>query len=228
MIDQQRRTIRSFVKRHRRLSQAKSRAIEQLWSQYGVNWSTANLDLPAIFGRHAPVVLEIGFGAGESLAEMAQCRSYEDFIGVEVHGPGIGHLLGELAQRDLTNVRVARGDAVELMRHCIADRSLARIQLFFPDPWPKKRHWKRRLVQTEWIALAAKKLVRGGTLHLATDWADYADHMLATVAGEPLLEQTLSTSAAEGKPYGRPETRFERRGRRLGHTIWDLVFHRVE
>jgi tRNA (guanine-N7-)-methyltransferase len=174
----------------------------------------------SIFGRKAPLVLEIGSGMGETTAAIAQARPDADFIAVEVHGPGVGSLLNRIETARLSNLKVVRHDAVEVLQKMIADGALAAIHLFFPDPWPKKRHHKRRLVQPEFAALAARKLAPGGTLHAATDWPDYADHMNEVLSREPLLEPAGSGFAQ------RPATKFEARGRRLGHPIRDLYFRR--
>ena len=214
------RPIRSFVLRQGRTTPAQQRALDELLPRYGLPFSESPMDLRQVFGRSAPVVLEIGSGMGETTAAIAAAHPEADFVAVEVHGPGVGSLLNRIAADGMSNVRVIRHDALDVLEHMIADAALAAIHLFFPDPWPKKRHHKRRLVQPAFAALAARKLALGGTLHAATDWPDYAGHMSAVLGAEPLLEPA---------PTGfldRPVTKFETRGRRLGHPIRDLYFRR--
>lgn len=213
-------SIRSFVIRGGRLSPAQQRALDQLWSRHGIDWQPDQpLDWAQIFGRTAPVVLEIGFGMGESLVTMAQQSPETDFVGIEVHPPGIGNILQRIDQEQITNLKVLRGDAVLLLRDLIPHGSLTRVQIYFPDPWPKKRHHKRRLVQAPFAALAARKLLPGGYLHAATDWPDYAEQMEAVLSADRSFE-----NAQENKT--RPVTKFERRGRGLGHPVRDLLFLR--
>jgi len=199
--------------------------MRQLWPRFGLAWKPDPIHVESVFDRGGPIVLEIGFGNGESLAEMAENRPDENFIGIDVHRPGIGHLLLEIERRSLTNTRVICGDAVPFMNECIADGALSRIQLFFPDPWPKRRHHKRRIVQSEWVSLAARKLEPDGVLHMATDWEDYAKHMLRVTGSDPLLEN-LAANQFVGRLNDRPVTRYEQRGRRLGHSMWDIGFRR--
>lgn len=215
------RRIRSFVRREGRLTGAQQRALTTLWERFGVS-ATGPLDLEALFGRRAARILEIGFGNGESLAAQALTQPEVDFLGIEVHRPGIGHLLLEAERLGLANLRVVCADAVEVMERQLPDACLDRIQIFFPDPWPKKRHHKRRLIQPAFAGLLARKLKTGGHLHLATDWEDYARQMLA------VLEATPGLRAGGGRlePPGRPPTRFESRGRQLGHAVWDILFER--
>jgi tRNA (guanine-N7-)-methyltransferase len=182
-------------------------------------------DWPAIFGRDAPRVLEIGFGMGDATAAIAAARPGTDFIGVEVHAPGVGALLRRIGEHGLTNVRIVRHDAVEVLRHMFAEDSLAGVHLYFPDPWPKKRHHKRRLIQPPFVALLASRLAPGGYLHAATDWEPYAQQMLEVLAAEPLLRNTADGFAP--RPEGRPLTKFEQRGLKLGHGVRDLLFRRV-
>lgn len=215
------RAIRSYVLRQGRTTPAQQRALESLYPTYGLPFTDKPLNLKSIFGREAPLVLEIGSGMGETTAAIAAARPDADFIAIEVHGPGVGSLLNRIAAAELRNLRVIRHDAVEVLEHMIADGALAALHLFFPDPWPKKRHHKRRLVQPAFAALAARKLVPGGTLHAATDWPDYATHMNEVFSAEALLE------AAETGFAQRPGTKFEARGKRLGHPIRDLYFRRV-
>jgi tRNA (guanine-N7-)-methyltransferase len=206
------------VLRQGRTTPAQARALETLYPKYGLPFTGEPLRNP--FGRAAPLVLEIGSGMGETTAAIARARPDADFIAVEVHAPGVGSLLNRIATEELANLRVIRHDAVEVLERMIDDESLAAIHLFFPDPWPKKRHHKRRLVQPEFAALAARKLVHGGVVHAATDWPDYAGYMEAVFSGEPILER------AECGFTPRPPTKFEARGRRLGHPIRDLYFRR--
>ncbi len=220
------RPIRSYVLRQGRMSPAQSRAIDELYPVYGVPFADAILDQRLVYGRKAPLVLEIGSGMGETTAQVAQAHPETDFLAIEVHAPGVGSLLRRIEEQGLTNLRVLRHDAVEVLERMIVDGSLAGIHLFFPDPWPKKRHHKRRLVQPDFVSLAARKLAPGATLHAATDWPDYAEQMLAVLSAEPLLENTTAAFAA--RPAHRPETKFERRGVALGHPVRDLVFRRSQ
>jgi len=210
------RPIRSFVLRQGRITPAQARALETLLPQYGIAFSES----PLRSARKAPLVLEIGSGMGETTMAIAKAHPEIDFVAVEVHGPGVGSLLNRIAAEKLENLRVVRHDAVEVLERMIEDGSLAAIHLFFPDPWPKKRHHKRRLVQPEFTALAARKLRPGGILHVATDWPDYAEHIEAVLSQESELEKAAAGLVA------RPETKFETRGRRLGHPIRDLFYRR--
>lgn len=214
------RQIRSFVLREGRLTVGQQRALDELWPRYGIDVDSDMLDFKSLFGRSAPVVLEIGFGNGESLAQMANTYRDFDFIGVEVHRPGVGHLLRLIEKDALNNIRVLCKDAVEVLRNNVADMSLYGINIFFPDPWHKKRHHKRRLVQADFIALLSWKLQDNGVLHVATDWEDYAHHVEAVMAN-----QAFSPAPPEGA-LSRPETKFEQRGQRLGHGVWDLVYRK--
>lgn len=221
------RRIRSYVRREGRLTTAQQRAIAELWPRFGIDFSPLPLDLQTCFGRTALRVLEIGFGNGESLAAMAAAAPYTDFVGIEVHRPGVGHLLLAIERLQLQNLRVVCHDAVEVLQSQIADASLDRVHIFFPDPWHKKRHHKRRLIQPAFLGLLARKIRSGGHLHLATDWEDYALHMLAVLAQSP--DFTNTAPAGESfcpRPDYRPPTRFERRGERLGHGVRDLLFER--
>ncbi|HSQ79971.1 MAG TPA: tRNA (guanosine(46)-N7)-methyltransferase TrmB [Casimicrobiaceae bacterium] len=219
-----RRAIRSFVLRQGRMSAAQQRACDELLPRYGVEPATALLDFPAIFGRRAAVVLEIGFGMGETTAAIAAARPEADFLGVEMHLPGVGALLRRIDEQGLTNLRVLRHDAVEVVASMIAPATLAGIHVFFPDPWPKKRHHKRRLLQPAFVHELALRLAPGGYLHVATDWDDYAQEILATLTAESLLENTAADFAP--RPGYRPLTKFEARGLRLGHGVHDLIFRR--
>ena len=210
------RPIRSFVLRQGRITPAQARALESLFPQYGIAFSES----PLCSARKAPLVLEIGSGMGETTIAIAKAHPEIDFVAIEVHGPGVGSLLNRIAAERLENLRIIRHDAVEVLERMVEDGSLAAIHLFFPDPWPKKRHQKRRLVQAGFAALAARKLQAGGILHVATDWPEYAEHIEAVLAGEARLEKAASGLTA------RPETKFESRGKRLGHPIRDLYFRR--
>jgi tRNA (guanine-N7-)-methyltransferase len=222
------RPIRSYVLREGRLTSGQERAFRELWPRFGVDWAPGRpLDLPPLFGDERPVYLEIGFGNGETLLALAARHPERDYLGIEVHRPGVGHLLLELDKRALTNVRVLRQDAVEVLAQGLAPGCLAGIYLFFPDPWPKTRHHKRRILNAELARLAARALRPGGLFHAATDWGPYAEQMLAVLSdAEPLFENAAGPGAFAPRPEDRPLTRFERRGQRLGHGVWDLVFIR--
>jgi tRNA (guanine-N7-)-methyltransferase len=219
------RRIRSFVLRQGRLTEAQRNALETLWPIYGLD-ATQLFDARTAFGREAPVIVEIGFGNGETLARMAAARPDTDFLGIEVHRPGVGHLLLQLKERELTNVRVYCADAIEVLTQNIFVASLAGINVFFPDPWPKKRHHKRRLVNPDFIRLVARKLKYGGFFHAATDWEDYAQHMLGVLRECTELRNAQAENAYAPRPEYRPLTKFEARGQRLGHGVWDLIFTR--
>jgi len=214
--------IRSYVLRQGRFSPAQQRAYAELMPKLGVAYRAEPVDLAAHFGRHAPVVVEIGSGMGETTVRIAAEHPATDYLAIEVHAPGVGSLLRQVEEAGLTNVRVVQHDAVEVLRDMIPPASLAGIHVFFPDPWPKKRHHKRRLVQPDFTALAASRLAPGGRLHAATDWQEYAEHMLAVLEATPGLAN-LSPGFSD-RPEWRPETKFERRGRRLGHGVRDLLF----
>jgi tRNA (guanine-N7-)-methyltransferase len=216
--------VRSFVLRQGRMSPAQQRAFDELWPRFGLDYTGTARDYDAVFGRKARRVLEIGFGNGEALRFAARHDPTRDYIGIEVHAPGVGSLLRDIARRGLANLRVIRHDAVEVVDAMIPAGSLAGIHVFFPDPWPKLRHHKRRLLQPAFVHALALRLAPGGYLHAATDWADYAQEMLATFAAEPLLANTAEAFAP--RPASRPETKFERRGARLGHQVFDLLFTR--
>lgn len=219
-----RRPVRSFVLRQGRMSPAQTRAFNDLLPRYGIDYVPRALDFPAIFGREAPVILEIGFGMGETTAAIAQQQPHHDFLGVEVHMPGVGALLKRVDEQGLSNVRVIRHDAVEVVTNMLVAQTLAGIHVYFPDPWPKKRHHKRRLLQPAFVHLLATRLAPGGYFHAATDWEEYAREILATCAAEPALVNTADDFAL--CPAWRPQTKFETRGRRLGHGVWDLLFRR--
>ena len=224
----QRRPIRSYVLRQGRLTEAQERAFVELWPRFGVEQSPGQaLDLPALFGNGQPVFLEIGFGNGETLAEMAEGHPEFNYLGVEVHGPGVGHLLLEIEKRGLGNLRLLRQDAVELLDTGLGTESLAGVFLLFPDPWPKKRHHKRRLLKPEFVARLARVIRPGGLFHAATDWEPYAMHMLEVMtASDALFVNAAGPGQFAPRPADRSLTKFERRGQRLGHGVWDLILHR--
>jgi len=212
------------VLRQGRMSPAQQRALDTLLPRFGLPWQDSPLDFDRAFGRRAPRVLEIGFGMGETTVAIAQVHPELDFLGVEVHGPGVGALLQRLDALGLSNVRVIRHDAVEVVAAMIPESALAGIHVFFPDPWPKKRHHKRRLLNAAFVEALARRLSPGGYLHVATDWEDYAREILATLDAEPLLANSAPGYCE--RPAYRPQTKFEARGMRLGHGVWDVVFRR--
>ena len=216
--------IRSYVLRQGRFSRGQQRAYESLLPRYGIAFQAAPLDFAHAFGRRAPVVVEVGFGMGETTARIAAEHPGVDYLAIEVHSPGVGSLLKQLDEGGLSNVRIVAHDAVEVLREMVPEGSLAGMHIFFPDPWPKKRHHKRRLVQPDFAALAASRLVPGGYLHVATDWQEYAEHVLQVLGATPGLANTAEAFAP--RPATRPETKFERRGLKLGHGVWDIVFTR--
>ena len=218
--------IRSYVLRQGRISNAQSRAHLTLLPRYGVAFSQSCIDLDQLFGRAAPKILEIGFGMGETTAAIAHALPQNDYLGIEVHTPGVGSLLKHIESLALTNVRIIQHDAVEVLRHMIAPASLEGIHIFFPDPWPKKRHQKRRLIQAPLAAELAGKLKPSGYLHAATDWHEYAQQILAVFGATPALENTAGDFAP--RPDYRPRTKFEARGLKLGHGVWDIVFKCVK
>jgi tRNA (guanine-N7-)-methyltransferase len=222
--DPARRTIRSFVLRAGRMGTGQQRALETLGPRFVLPFSPSPLDAAAVFGRSAPLVLEIGFGMGAATAEIAAARPDTDFLGVEVHTPGVGALLKRIGEMELGNLRIVQHDAVQVMEQMIAPASLAGVHVFFPDPWHKKKHHKRRLLQPPFVALLASRLAPGGYLHCATDWQPYAEQMLEVLSAEPTLVNTAEGYAP--KPDYRPLTKFEARGLKLGHGVWDLVFKR--
>ncbi|HQR04836.1 MAG: tRNA (guanosine(46)-N7)-methyltransferase TrmB [Proteobacteria bacterium] len=216
--------IRSFVLRQGRVSTAQQRNYDEGMPRWGIEYRAAPLDLATVFGRASPCILEIGCGMGETTATIAAAYPQNDYLGIEVHLPGVGALCKEIAVRGLCNLRVIRHDAVEVVRDMIAPGTLSGIHIFFPDPWPKKRHHKRRLVQSPFVALLASRLAPGGYLHCATDWEEYAVQMLAVLSAEPALENSAGGFAP--RPGYRPLTKFEQRGLRLGHGVWDVVFRK--
>lgn len=225
MDDDHPRAIRSFVLRQSRTSNAQRRAVDALLPRFGIPYAPRLMDLDAAFGRRASRVLEIGFGMGETTAALATRHPEIDYLGVEVHTPGVGNLLKLVDAEQLANVRIIQHDAVEVLRFMLEEDSLDGAHIFFADPWPKKRHHKRRLIQAPFIALLASRLRPGGYVHLATDWEDYAAQMMEVLSAEPSLRNTADGFCI--RPETRPHTKFEERGLRLGHGVWDLVFRRL-
>ena len=221
------RPIRSFVRRESRLTSAQKRALDKLGAHYFIPENNQQLDFDVLFDRHARTILEIGFGDGKSLAAMAQEQPETNFLGIEVHRPGIGSLLQALEAAGLENVRVSNRDAVEVIKNQINNNSLDAVHLFFPDPWPKKRHHKRRIISQAFLSEIARVLRPAGLLHLATDWQDYAAHMMQELDSHKLFQNIAGENKYSEKPAYRPETKFERRGLKLGHKVRDLVFKRV-
>ena len=222
------RRIRSFVRRQGRLTKGQQQALDQYWPLMGVEFQPEPLDLVALFGRNAPVVLEIGFGMGASLVNMAQNNPQQNFLGIEVHAPGVGACLGAAKEAGLENLRVMCHDAVEVLEKMIPDNSLQMVQLFFPDPWHKARHNKRRIVQVPFAELVLRKLQPGGVFHMATDWEAYAEHMLEVMNSVEGYHNQSEQGNYVPRPETRPLTKFEQRGQRLGHGVWDLMFERVK
>lgn len=220
------RPIRSFVKRQGRMTQGQSRALNECLPEYGVELQDCEIDFDILFSRQAPNIVEIGFGMGQSLVEQAEKQPECNFLGIEVHLPGVGSLLNSMQAKGLSNLRVSCDDAVEVFQQQITPDSAHGIQIFFPDPWHKKRHHKRRLIQPDFVRLLISRLKPGGFLHLATDWQPYAEHMLEVLNAEASLVNTSETNDYVPRPESRPETKFEKRGHRLGHGVWDLFFIR--
>lgn len=224
----QQRPIRSFVLRTSRVTDAQAQALKRLWPVYGLEYSGVLQDFAAHFGRSAPLVVEIGFGNGEALAESALADPQRDYLGIEVHTPGVGRLLRTLDAQGSHNARVYKHDAVEVLRDELADGAIAELRVWFPDPWHKARHNKRRLIQSAFIEQIRPKLAIGGVLHLATDWADYAQHMLDVMRGARGFANLAASGDYSPRPATRPLTHFEQRGQRLGHSVWDLLYRRVD
>ncbi|MFC3031073.1 tRNA (guanosine(46)-N7)-methyltransferase TrmB [Pseudoalteromonas fenneropenaei] len=222
------RKVRSFVKREGRLTKGQAAAIDKCWATMGLTHDMGLLNLAEVFGNNNDVVLEIGFGMGKSLVEMAKNNPDQNFIGIEVHKPGVGACLMDADAQGVTNLRVFEHDAIEILADCIADGSISTLQLFFPDPWHKKRHHKRRIVQLEFAESLRKKLKIGGVFHMATDWENYAEHMLEVMSQAPGYENVSADKTYVPRPEHRPLTKFEQRGHRLGHGVWDLMFKRVQ
>lgn len=221
------RPIRSFVERQGRIAPAHRPLIARLWPQFSLPLTCKELDIEQTFGRRAPVCLEIGFGDGRALLSMAKANPERDFIGIEVYKSGIAKLLVGIHEHKLTNIRLFCADAIEVLTNCIADQSLDQTLLFFPDPWPKVRHHKRRIVQPEFVRLIARKLQIGGTFQMATDWEDYATHMLAVMEAETQWCNIAGTGNYSARPESRPLTKFEQRGHRLGYGTWDLLYRKL-
>ena len=226
MIQKHIRTIRSFVKREGRLTHSQQQALETQWQEFGVDFQSQPINFTALFGRQAETILEIGFGNGDSLFQMAQENPQKNFFGIEVHRPGIGRLLNMIEESECKNIRLSNHDAVEVLEEQITDNSIDRLQLFFPDPWHKKKHNKRRIVQDKFIEQVARILKADGTFHLATDWEHYAKHMLSTLNNSDLFTNTSKDNTYVPKPEERTTTKFEKRGQRLGHGVWDLLFQK--
>lgn len=227
-IERPHRAIKSFVMRSGRMTEGQQRGLDQGWPKFGLEPAAGLQDFDQLFGRSAARTFEIGFGMGQATLEMAAAAPDEDFIGVEVHRPGVGALLNGMLTQNLSNIRVYSWDAIEVLRDCVADGSLDRLLLFFPDPWHKSRHHKRRIVQPEWAQLVRQKLKIGGVLHMATDWEAYAEHMLDVMNAAPGYRNLAADGRYVPRPAERPVTKFERRGERLGHGVWDLKFQRID
>jgi len=226
MIQKHIRTIRSFVKREGRLTTGQQQAIDTQWPEFGVDYSADQINLNEIFKRDARTILEIGFGNGESLWEMAQACPENNYFGIEVHRPGVGHLLRLVENSDCKNIRVSNQDAIDVLQNQIADGSIDRVQLFFPDPWHKKKHNKRRIVQEKFLIEVARIIKPNGTFHLATDWEHYAKQMLSTLNASEHFKNLSANNTYIEKPAERPTTKFEKRGQKLGHGVWDLMYEK--
>ena len=224
---QGRRPVRSFVLRGGRLTEGQKRALDEFWPRFGVERGESLLDFTALFGSDAPVIMEIGFGNGDATWQMAQAHPAENYLGVEVHQPGVGHLLLKMKQHGITNIRIANDDAVEFLRRRVPEKSLDGVRIYFPDPWPKKRHHKRRLIQSSLIELLASRMCPGALLHLATDWEPYAEHILEVMRSSDGFVNLSPSGDYCDQPEWRPETKYERRGERLGHQVRDLLFRRI-
>ncbi|MFK7731326.1 MAG: tRNA (guanosine(46)-N7)-methyltransferase TrmB [Pseudomonadales bacterium] len=218
------RAIRSFVLRTGRMTAAQSDALDANWAQFGLELEQGLIAPDTLFGRRAELVVEIGFGMGDSLLEMALVDPERDFIGIEVHTPGVGRLLAGAAEHGLTNLRVYRADAIAVLNQCLSNQSIDRLQLYFPDPWPKQRHHKRRIVQQSFLDLLTLKLKPGASLHIATDWQPYAEYCLTLLEQQTRWKNKAGKGQFTARPDFRPETKFERRGTKLGHGVWDLIF----
>lgn len=226
MNEQKQRKIRSYVLRKGRLTPAQQLALDELWPYYGIDNAQTVLDFDDYFERQAEVILDIGFGNGDSTWQMAQHEPEKNFIGIEVHEPGVGHLLMSLEKNNIDNVRIVCTDAVEFMEHRLAEASLAGARIFFPDPWPKKRHHKRRIIQPAFVKLLARCIRKGGTLHLATDWEPYAEHVVEVLQQRSEFTSLATDGDYSERPDWRPRTKYERRGERLGHQVRDLLYQR--
>jgi tRNA (guanine-N7-)-methyltransferase len=225
---QQQRAIRSFALRIGRMTEGQRDALEQYWPDKGLELAAGMINAAQIFDQDAETVLEIGFGMGQSLVAMAAAAPEKNFIGIEVHRPGVGKLLQEMAAQGVHNIRVYCDDAVEVLAQCIADNSLDRVQIYFPDPWHKRKHNKRRLIQPEFVAKLRSKIKPGGVVHLATDWEDYAQQMMKVMSAAEGFNNQVGDMCFSPRPQYRPVTKFEKRGERLGHGVWDLLFEKIE
>ena len=223
-----RRKIKSFVLRQGRMTVGQQRGWDECWDRWGLTLEHGRLDLIETFGCSSPVIFEIGYGMGLSLVAMAKAAADHNFIGVEVHRPGVGSLLNEAHNQELTNIRTYNDDAVEVLQQCIPDNTLSRVQIFFPDPWHKKRHNKRRLIQPTFIELLRPKLIKGGVIHLATDWENYAEQMMEVMTAAQGFINLSGNGQYSQRPEYRPLTKFEQRGQRLGHGVWDLLFEKTD
>ena len=226
MTDKIKRTIRSFVRREGRMTSSQKQALENLWPRFGIEPENGVIDFEILFGRNAPVVFEIGFGMGDSLANMALLYPEKNYLGIDVHRPGVGNLLKKIEENNITNIRIMCSDAVEVLKNNIAAESLDAVYLFFPDPWPKKKHHKRRIVQPAFVQLIRSKLKNGGVFHLATDWENYAEHMVEVMQSAEGFGNKGNESGFIERPDYRPLTKFENRGIKLGHGVWDILFEK--
>jgi tRNA (guanine-N7-)-methyltransferase len=222
-----RRPVRSFVLRGGRLTEGQKRALNEFWPHFGIEKGHSLLDFKTLFGNDAPVIMEIGFGNGDATWQMAQANSAENYLGVEVHQPGVGRLLLKMKQHGIRNIRIANEDVVEFLRERVPEESLDGVRIYFPDPWPKKRHHKRRLIQPPLIDLLASRMRPGALLHLATDWEPYAEHMLEVMRSSDRFVNLSPSGDFCEQPHWRPQTKYERRGERLGHRVRDLLFKRI-
>jgi len=222
------RKIQSFVRRSGRLSKAQSIGLNELWSSYGVDLSEKKLDFDKLFVSKNNVTLEVGFGNGNSLLEMAIEQSNQNFLGIEVYEAGVGRLINEANKNKLTNLKIIKDDAVEVLTNNILDNSISHFQLFFPDPWHKKKHHKRRIVQISFLDLLSKKLKNDGVVHIATDWENYAEHIMESLESHPHFKNCAGDHMYSLRPKNRPLTKFENRGQKLGHGVWDIIFTNIE
>ncbi len=222
------RKIQSFVRRSGRLSKAQSFGLNELWSFYGVDLSEKKLDFDKLFVSKNNVTLEVGFGNGDSLLEMAIEQSNQNFLGIEVYEAGVGRLINEANKNKLTNLKIIKDDAVEVLTNNISDNSISHFQLFFPDPWHKKKHYKRRIVQISFLDLLSKKLKNNGIVHIATDWENYAEHIMELLESHPHFKNFAGVHMYSSRPKNRPLTKFENRGQKLGHRVWDIIFTNIK
>ena len=218
------RKIQSFVRRSGRLSKAQSIGLNELWSTYGVNLDNKTINLDELFNKPQSVTLEVGFGNGDSLLEMAFQQPQNNFLGIEVYEAGIGRLINEANKKKIDNLKIIKGDAVEILKNNIKDNSISCLQLFFPDPWHKKKHHKRRIIQTSFLDTLKNKLINGGIVHVVTDWEDYAEHIMETMENHPDFKNTAGDHIYSARPKHRPLTKFENRGQKLGYGVWDIIF----